>query len=180
MHSSALISTIVTHSSCIFQSLASLSFNQSWMLLPDLLHTFLGLPIFPSIWLKSYTGSPLPLILNLGSSSFSPNLNLAVPPAISLTLCANQCLQRPLYATDSLDLLVPSVRTALVQCRAFAVTGPSSWNGLPSDYKLSLCPVFPLHLVVLLTRFFSSRSFRAESASYQPILREAHYKWFIR
>jgi len=32
-------------------------------------------------------------------------------------------------------------------------------------YELSLCPVFPLHLIVLLKRFFTPRSFRAESAS---------------
>ena len=37
----------------------------------------------------------------------------------------------PLRSTDPLDLFVPRVRTALAQCRAFAVTGPSSWNGLP-------------------------------------------------
>src|SRR6218665_3997223 len=41
---------------------------------------------------KSYTGSRL-LVLNSISSSLSPNLNLALPPAISLTLCTNQCLQ---------------------------------------------------------------------------------------
>jgi len=38
---------------------------------------------------------------------------------------------RPLHSTDRLGLFVPRVRTALVQCRAFAVTGPTSWNGLP-------------------------------------------------
>src|SRR6218665_2442945 len=36
------------------------------------------------------------------------------------------CLLR---STDCLDLFVPRVRTALAQCRAFAVT--TSWNGLP-------------------------------------------------
>jgi len=38
---------------------------------------------------------------------------------------------RSLRSTDHLDLFVPRVRTALAQCHAFAVTGPSSWNGLP-------------------------------------------------
>ena len=75
---------------------------------------------------------------------------------------------RPLRSIDCLDLFVPRVRTALARCRAFAVTGTSSWNGLPhvglGYYELSLCPVFPLHLVVLLKRFFPPpRSFRAES-----------------
>jgi len=37
---------------------------------------------------------------------------------------------RPLPSTNRLDLFVPHVRTALVQCHAFAVTSPSSWNGL--------------------------------------------------
>ena len=34
---------------------------------------------------------------------------------------------RPLRSTDRLNLFVPRVRTALTQCRHFAVTGPSSW-----------------------------------------------------
>src|SRR6218665_3349664 len=33
---------------------------------------------------------------------------------------------RPLRSTARLDLFVPRVRTALAQCRAFAVTGPRS------------------------------------------------------
>src|SRR6218665_1557565 len=43
---------------------------------------------------------------------------------------------RPLRSTDRLDIFVPRVRTALAQCRAFAVTGPSSWNGLPPSLRL--------------------------------------------
>src|SRR6218665_808739 len=38
---------------------------------------------------------------------------------------------RLLRSTDHLDLFVPRVRPALAQCRAFAVTCPSSWNDLP-------------------------------------------------
>ena len=38
---------------------------------------------------------------------------------------------RPLRSADRLDLFLPRVRTALAQCRAFAVNGPSTWNGLP-------------------------------------------------
>src|SRR6218665_1082832 len=80
---------------------------------------------------------------------------------------------RPLQSTDRLDLLAPRVRTALAQCRAFAVTGPSSWRDesqrLPhvhvGHYELSSCPVFPQHLVVLLRHFFSIWNFLAESTS---------------
>jgi len=36
----------------------------------------------------------------------------------------------PLRSTDRLYIFVPHVRTASAQCRAFAVTCPSSWNGL--------------------------------------------------
>src|SRR6218665_2004614 len=44
----------------------------------------------------------------------------------------------PLRSTDRLDIFVPHVRTALAQCRAFAVTGPSSWNGLPHLLRAKL------------------------------------------
>jgi len=37
-----------------------------------------------------------------------------------------------LRSTDRLEHFAPRVRTALTQCCAFAVTGPSSWTGLPS------------------------------------------------
>jgi len=69
--------------------------------------------------------------------------------------------------THTTKVKVPHVRTALAQSRAFAVTGPSTWNGLPPLLRaqLSLCSVFPLHMVILLRRFFSLQSFRAESAS---------------
>src|SRR6218665_968968 len=43
------------------------------------------------------------------------------------------CLLR---STDCLDLFVPRVRTALAQCRAFAVT--TSWNGLPCLLRAKL------------------------------------------
>src|ERR1043165_3740362 len=62
---------------------------------------------------------------------------------------------RPLRSTDRLDLFVPRVRSALAQCRAFAGTGPSTWNGLPLFYGLSLCPEFLKHPLALLSRFFS-------------------------
>jgi len=46
---------------------------------------------------------------------------------------------RPLCSTDRLDLLfVLRVRTALTQYRAFAVTDPSSWNGLPPLLRAKL------------------------------------------
>ena len=32
----------------------------------------------------------------------------------------------------------PSVRTSFVRCRAFAVTGPSLWNGLPFQLRAKL------------------------------------------
>jgi len=44
----------------------------------------------------------------------------------------------PLRSTDRLDLFVPRVRTALAQCCAFAVTCPSSWNGLPPVLRAKL------------------------------------------
>jgi len=59
-------------------------------------------------------------------------------------------------SADHLDLFVLSVRTALPQCRAFAVAGPSSWSGLPHllVYEPGLCLVFLQYLDVLLRRFF--------------------------
>ena len=57
---------------------------------------------------------------------------------------------RPLRSADRLDLFAPRVRTALAQCRAFTVTGPSSWNGLPHLLR-SYVRYFRLYLVVLLT-----------------------------
>ena len=45
---------------------------------------------------------------------------------------------RPLRSTDRLDLFVPRVKSALAQCRAFAVTGPSTWNGLPPLLRAKL------------------------------------------
>src|SRR2546428_12994571 len=62
---------------------------------------------------------------------------------------------RPLRSTDRLNLFVPRVRSALAQCRAFPVTGPSTWNGLPLFYRLSLCLKFLKHPLDLLSRFFS-------------------------
>ena len=61
----------------------------------------------------------------------------------------------PLRSTDRLDLFVPRVKSALAQCRAFAVTGPSTWNGLPLFYGLSSCLGFLTHPLALLRRFFS-------------------------
>src|SRR6218665_3041066 len=76
---------------------------------------------------------------------------------------------RPLRSTDRLDLFVPRVRIALAQCHAFAVTGPSSWNGLPPE--LSLCPVFPLHLVIFfLNVSFAHRASALKAPLDKPIL----------
>jgi len=47
--------------------------------------------------------------------------------------CNTQCV-----LLSHLDLFVPRVRTALAQCFAFAVTGPSSWNGLPHLLRAKL------------------------------------------
>ena len=44
---------------------------------------------------------------------------------------------RPLRSGNRLDHSVPRVRTALAQCHAFAVTSPSSWNGLPLKAPLT-------------------------------------------
>jgi len=41
-------------------------------------------------------------------------------------------------STDRLGIFVPHVRTALAQCRASAVTGSSSWNGLPPLLRAKL------------------------------------------
>jgi len=57
-------------------------------------------------------------------------------------------------SSDHLDIFVPHVRTALAQCRAFAVTGPSIWNGLPhllraklmSGISATFCRSFKTHL----------------------------------
>jgi len=49
---------------------------------------------------------------------------------------------RPLRSADRLNLLVPHVRTALVHSRAFAVTGRSSWNGLPHLLRAKLMSGF--------------------------------------
>ena len=57
---------------------------------------------------------------------------------------------RPLRSVDRLYLFVSRVRTALAQCRAFGVIGPSSWNELPlilrakliSDISATLCRFF--------------------------------------
>ena len=129
------------------------------MLLQDLLHTFLGLPIFPPKWLKSYTGSWLPLILNSRSSSLSPNL-LALPPAISLTLPANQCLQHLtalMRSADHLDLFV-LVSGLPCKCRAFAVTGPCAWNGLPTLVQAKLMSGISATSCRSLKSFFSPRA----------------------
>ena len=45
---------------------------------------------------------------------------------------------RSLRSNGHLDLFVPRVRTALAQCRAFAVAGPSSRNGLPPVLQAKL------------------------------------------
>jgi len=41
-------------------------------------------------------------------------------------------------STDRLDLFVPRVRTVFAQCRAFALSGPCSWNDLPSLLRANL------------------------------------------
>src|ERR1043165_4482661 len=51
---------------------------------------------------------------------------------------------RPLRSTDRFDLFVPSVRSALTQCRAFAVTGPSTWSGLPPLLRAKLTAEPPI------------------------------------
>ena len=62
---------------------------------------------------------------------------------------------RLLRSTDHLDLSVPRVWTALVQCRAFALTSPFTWNGFPPVvyYELNLCLAFPPYPLALLKRF---------------------------
>ena len=154
MHSSALVSTTVTHSILMGLPKSGLSAIQSvLMLLQDL-------PIFPSVWLKSYTGSRLPLVLNSRSSSLSPNLNLALPQLhvhVSHWLYA----QTNVFSicppsTDRLYLFVPRVRTALAQCRAFAVSGSSSWNGPPLLRAKLMSGISTTSCRSLIIRFFPS------------------------
>jgi len=139
MHSSALVSTTVTRSSCVSPSFPSSPINQSQMLLQDLWHAFLGLPIFPPIWLALDSL----LYLNSRSSSLSPYLDLVLQPAISLTLCANQCLQHLpalcwLFRYLSLVSGLPWLNVALLLRRVLPL-------GMASllYYELSLCPVLP-------------------------------------
>ena len=55
---------------------------------------------------------------------------------------------RPLRSADSLDVFVPRAETALAQCRAFAVTGPFTWNDLP-------LPQWPRTMMAVVSPTFS-------------------------
>src|SRR6218665_1969092 len=74
----------------------------------------------------------------------STNLNLTLPPSYFVDFTRkpmSSTSARPLRSADRLDLLVPRIRTALAQCRAFAVTLPFTWNGLLyllRNYELNL------------------------------------------
>ena len=72
---------------------------------------------------------------------------------------------RPLRSTDRLDLFVPLVKSALAQCRAFAVTGPSTWNGLPPFLWAKLVSGISHASSRSLKAFLFPRGFHTESAS---------------
>jgi len=99
-------------------------------------HILIYTIILLNYYYKSHIGSQSPLIFNSRSSSLSTNLNKS----------QSQLCLAPRYVSLLL-CLVP----------------PHGMAFLPY-YELSLCLGFPLHPVALLKRFFSLRSFHAESA----------------
>jgi len=83
----------------------------------------------------------LPLELNSRSSSLYPKPQLGLAPSyLTDFMCKpmSSTSAHPLRSADRLDLFVPRARTALVQSCAFAVTGLSSWNGLPHLLRAKL------------------------------------------
>src|SRR6218665_846877 len=53
----------------------------------------------------------------------------------SLILTSACSGRRSLRSASKGDFVVPRVRTATRQKRAFSIVGPSVWNGLPSDLR---------------------------------------------
>jgi len=138
MHSSALVSTTVTRSSRVSLSLVYLPvlnaaariiaclprFTHISTYMTEVLH---WLPIASCIIFK------ILLLVSKSQLGLAPSyLTGFMHKKMSSTSA------RHLRSTDRLDPFVPRVRTALAQCRAFAVTGPSSWNGLPHLLRAKL------------------------------------------
>src|SRR6218665_1634046 len=130
------------------------------MLLQDLFHAFLGLPIH---WFPIASRIKFKVLLLVSKS------HLGLAPSYLTDLMRkpmSSVSARPLHSNDRLDVCVPRGRTALAQCPAFAVTSPSHWNGLPPVLRARLMSGISTASCRSLKAFLSPPpSFRAESAS---------------